>query len=51
MGGIGRPPKADGCGKAGLGPGTPGMWYMEGAAVGAPHMPAAGIPVVAGGTN
>ena len=54
MGGIGRPPKADGCGKLGcLGTGAliPGMANMLGAVVAAPHMPVAGIHVVAGGPN
>lgn len=50
---MGRPPKADGCGKAGLGPGTvpPGMGNKLGAALEAPHMVTAGTFVVAGGPN
>lgn len=50
---MGRPPKADCCEKLypGTGAVTPGMGNMEGAAVEAPHMPVAGIPVVAGGPN
>lgn len=50
---MGRPPKADCCGKPNIGPGavTPGMGNIEGAAVEAPHIPVTGILVVAGGPN